>query len=224
MKILVAEDDPSLRRALVSILQKNRCCVDAVDNGRDALDYLRSDLYDAAILDIMMPLMDGVSVLIRAREAGHATPVLLLTAKSGIDDKIAGLDAGANDYLTKPFDMRELLARLWALTRRQDDRQGHRLSCGNTVLDTRSFELSAPGGSYRLAGKEYQMMLLFMRNPGAVIPPMQFLDNIWDVDSRAGENTVWTYVSYLRRKLEAIGADVRIRTMRGTGYLLEVRR
>lgn len=157
MKILVAEDDPSLRRALVSILQKNRCCVDAVDNGRDALDYLRSDLYDAAILDIMMPLMDGVSVLIRAREAGHATPVLLLTAKSGIDDKIAGLDAGANDYLTKPFDMRELLARLRALTRRQDDRQGHRLSCGNTVLDTRSFELSAPGGSYRLAGKEYQL-------------------------------------------------------------------
>lgn len=127
MKILVAEDDPSLRRALVSILQKNRCCVDAVDNGGDALDYLRSDLYDAAILDIMMPLMDGVSVLIRAREAGHATPVLLLTAKSGIDDKIAGLDAGANDYLTKPFDMRELLARLRALTRRQDDRQGHRL-------------------------------------------------------------------------------------------------
>lgn len=116
MKILIAEDDTSLRRVLVSILQKNNYSVDAVDNGSDALDYLCSDLYDAAVLDIMMPGMDGVSVLARIRAEGHTTPILLLTAKSEIDDKITGLDAGANDYLTKPFDMRELLARLRVLT------------------------------------------------------------------------------------------------------------
>lgn len=224
MKILIAEDDTSLRRALVSILQKNNYSVDAVDNGSDALTYLCGDFYDAAILDIMMPGMDGVSVLTRARAEHHTTPILLLTAKSEIDDKITGLDAGANDYLTKPFDMRELLARLRVLTRKNDVQQTNILVCGNTSLNTASFELSAPGGSYKLASKEYQTMLLLMRNPGIVLSSARFLENIWDVDSRAEENTVWTYISYLRRKLEAIDANVQIRTMRGAGYVLEVRK
>lgn len=223
MKILVAEDDTSLRKALVSILAKNQYSVDAVDNGGDALDYLRSGLYDAAVLDIMMPVMDGVSVLVQARKGGCGTPVLLLTAKAEVDDKITGLDAGANDYLTKPFDMRELLARLRVLTRKNDVQQTNILICGNTSLNTRFFELSAPGGSYKLASKEYQTMLFLMRNPGIVLSSAQFLDNIWDVDSRAGENTVWTYISYLRRKLEAIASNLQIRTMRGAGYVLEVR-
>lgn len=208
MKILIAEDDASLRRALVSILQKNNYTVEAVDNGGDAFDYLCSGLYDAAILDIMMPVMDGVSVLVQARKERVATPVLLLTAKSEIDDKITGLDAGANDYLTKPFDMRELLARLRVLTRKSDVQQNNVISFGNTSLNTQSFELSAPGGSYKLANKEYQTMLLFMRNPRVVISSSRVLENIWDPDSRAEDNTVWTYISYLRRKLEAIGADV----------------
>lgn len=223
MKILVAEDDTSLRKALVSILAKNQYSVDAVDNGGDALDYLRSGLYDAAVLDIMMPVMDGVSVLVQARKGGCGTPVLLLTVKAEVDDKITGLDAGANDYLTKPFDMRELLARLRVLTRKNDVQQTNILICGNTSLNTRSFELSAPSGSYKLASKEYQTMLFLMRNPGIVLSSAQFLDNIWDVDSRAGENTVWTYISYLRRKLEAIASNLQIRTMRGAGYVLEVR-
>ncbi len=224
MKILIVEDDASLRRALVSILQKNNYTVEAVDNGGDAFDYLCSGLYDAAILDIMMPVMDGVSVLVQARKERVATPVLLLTAKSEIDDKITGLDAGANDYLTKPFDMRELLARLRVLTRKSDVQQNNVISFGNTSLNTQSFELSAPGGSYKLANKEYQTMLLFMRNPRVVISSSRVLENIWDPDSRAEDNTVWTYISYLRRKLEAIGSDVQIRTMRGAGYILEVRR
>lgn len=224
MKILIAEDDSSLRRALFTILQKNNYSVDAVDNGGDALDYLRSDLYDAAIIDIMMPVLDGVSVLVQARKEQHTTPVLLLTAKSEIDDKITGLDAGANDYLTKPFDMRELLARLRVLTRKADIQQSNVLTHGNTSLNMQSFELSAPGGSYTLANKEYQAMLFLMQNPEQVLPPSLFLEKIWDIDSKAGENTVWTYISYLRRKLEAIGSDIQIRTRRGAGYFLEVRR
>lgn len=221
MKILIAEDDSSLRRALTSILQKNNYSVDAVGNGSDALAYLQSGYYDAAILDIMMPLMDGVTVLSRARADHNTTPVLLLTAKSEIDDKVTGLDAGANDYLTKPFDMRELLARLRVLTRKAEAQQNNILSFGNVTLNTQSFELSAPGASYKLANKEYQTMLLLMRNPQTVISSSRFLENIWDPDSRAEDNTVWTYISYLRRKLEAIGADIRIETKRGAGYILE---
>ena len=221
MKILIAEDDTSLRKVLVSILQKNNYSVEAVDNGGDALTYLTSGLYDAAILDIMMPVMDGVSVLVRARQEHNTTPVLLLTAKSEIDDKITGLDAGANDYLTKPFDMRELLARIRVLTRKINVQQDNTISFGNATLNTQSFQLSAPSGSYRLANKEYQTMLIFMRNPRVVISPSRVLENIWDPDSRAEDNTVWTYISYLRRKLEAIGADIQIRNVRGAGYILE---
>ena len=224
MRILIAEDDSSLRRVLVSILQKNCYTAEAVDNGEDALDYLLSGLYDAAVLDIMMPGMDGVSVLTEARKAHNTTPVLLLTAKAEIDDKITGLDAGANDYLTKPFDMRELLARLRVLTRKSGIQQTNLLTFGNTALNTETFELTAPGGSYKLANKEYQTMLLFMRNPKVVIPSSRVLESIWDPDSKAGDHTVWTYVSYLRRKLEAIRADVEIRTLRGAGYTLEVRK
>ena len=221
MKILVAEDDFSLRRALGTILQKNNFSVDAVDNGGDALEYLLSGIYDAAVLDIMMPVCDGITVLAKARQKHISTPVLLLTAKSEIDDKVSGLDAGANDYLTKPFDVRELLARIRAMTRQPDVQQNSVLSFGNTSLNTGSFELSAPGGSYKLANKEYQTMLLLMRNPGRIIAQSHILENIWDPDSRAEDNTVWTYISYLRKKLAAIGSDLKISTMRGAGYILE---
>ena len=224
MKILIAEDDVSLRRVLTAMLQKNNYCVDAVDNGADALEYLRSGIYDGAILDVMMPALDGVQVIAAARREHIATPVLLLTAKSEIDDKICGLDAGANDYVTKPFDMRELLARLRALTRLERTQTGSAVAVGNLSLDTRSFVLSGPGGSFPLANKEYQTMLLFMRNPNVVISSSRVLENIWNPDSKAEDNTVWTYISYLRRKLEAIKADIEIHTMRGAGYTLEIRK
>lgn len=224
MKILIAEDDVSLRRVLTAMLQKNNYSVDAVDNGADALEYLRSGIYDGAILDVMMPALDGVQVIAAARREHIVTPVLLLTAKSEIDDKICGLDAGANDYVTKPFDMRELLARLRALTRQERMQTGSTVTVGNLSLDTRSFVLSGPGGSFPLANKEYQTMLLFLRNPGVVIAQNRILENIWSADSRAEENTVWTYISYLRRKLEALEANVEIRTKRGCGYVLEERK
>lgn len=224
MKILIAEDDVSLRRVLTAMLQKNNYSVDAVDNGADALEYLRSGIYDGAILDVMMPALDGVQVIAAARREHIVTPVLLLTAKSEIDDKICGLDAGANDYVTKPFDMRELLARLRALTRQERMQTGSTVTVGNLSLDTRSFVLSGPGGSFPLANKEYQTMLLLLRNPGVVIAQNRILENIWSPDSRAEENTVWTYISYLRRKLEALEANVEIRTKRGCGYVLEERK
>lgn len=201
--------------------QKNNYSVDAVDNGGDAFDYLVNGSYDAAILDIMMPVTNGVTVLVEARKRGIATPVLLLTAKSEIEDKISGLDSGANDYLTKPFDVRELLARLRVITRKTELQQDNLIRFGNITLNTRSYELSAPGGSYKLANKEYQTMLLLMRSPNTIIAPSRFLENIWDLDSKAEDNTVWTYISYLRRKLEALHANAAINTMRGAGYILE---
>lgn len=224
MRILIAEDEVEIARALKILLEKNKCSVDIVHNGKDAWDFICQGKFDVIVLDIMMPEMDGVSVLSHARCEHCTTPVLLLTARSEVADKVTGLDAGADDYLTKPFDVRELLARLRVLTRKKDIQQNTMLICGNTSLNTATYELSAPGGSYKLASKEYQTMLLLMRNPNIVLPSSKFLENIWDVDSRAEENTVWTYISYLRRKLEAINANVKIRTMRGAGYVLEVRK
>ena len=221
MKILIAEDDPSLRRVLTALLEKNSYSVDAVGDGGEALEYLRIGSYDGVILDIMMPKMDGLEVLTVIRREKNTVPVLMLTAKAEIDDKVAGLDLGANDYLTKPFDLRELLARLRVLTRKPNVQQSNILELGNTRLDTGTFTLSAPRGSYHLANKEYQTMLLLMRNPGILLPPGRFLENIWDPDSKAEETTVWTYISYLRRKLGAIGSDLQITTRRNAGYLLE---
>lgn len=221
MKILIAEDDASLRRALQMFLQKNKYSVDVVENGDDALYYLRSGIYDAAVLDIMMPKIDGISVLAQIRREKNEIPILLLTAKSEIEDKVAGLDTGANDYMTKPFDMRELLARLRVITRKSELQQDNILAFGNVSLDMTSFEMSAPKGKYKLANKEYQTMLLLMRNPKTIIPSARFLENIWDHDSRAEDNTVWTYISYLRRKLDAVGADIKISTRRNAGYVLE---
>ncbi len=221
MKILIAEDDPSLRRVLVALLEKSNYSTDAVADGLEALEYLRVGSYDGAILDIMMPKMDGFQVLSTIRQEKNTVPVLMLTAKAEIEDKVTGLDLGANDYLTKPFDLRELLARLRVLTRPSETRQTNLLELGNTRLDTNSFVLSAPGGSYRLANKEYQTMVLLMRNPNVLVAPGRFLENIWNPDSRAEDNTVWTYISYLRRKLAAIGSDLQITTRRNAGYMLE---
>ena len=169
----------------------------------------------------MMPKMDGLTVLRKLRERGSHVPVLMLTAKSEVEDKVAGLDTGANDYLTKPFATAELLARIRAMTRTQNTQTDSRLSFGNVVLDQTTFELSAPGGSIRLANKEYQMIELLMRNPRQVIPTERFLEKIWGYDSDVEINVVWVYISYLRKKLAALHANVQIKATRNTGYSLE---
>ena len=223
MRILLAEDERSLSRAVKALLEKNNYSVDAVYDGLEALAYLESGNYDGVILDIMMPKLDGIAVLQRLRERGDPIPVLLLTAKSEVADKVLGLDTGANDYLTKPFATAELLARIRAMTRKQEGQAGSRLAFGNIVLDQATFELSSPAGSFRLANREYQMMELFLRNPRQIIPAERFLERIWGYDSEVEVSVVWVYISYLRKKLTALQADVEIRASRNLGYSLEVR-
>ena len=222
MRILLAEDERSLSRAVVALLERSNYAVDAVYDGVEALEYLDSGNYDALILDIMMPRLDGLSVPKTLRQKGIPIPVLILTAKSEIDDKVEGLDNGANDYLTKPFSTRELLARLRAITRTKTSQVSSVLRFGNVTLDQTSFELGAPSGSYRLANKEYQMMELLMMNPGQTISTERFLEKIWGYDTEAELNVVWVYISYLRKKLTALNANVRIQAARNVGYRLEV--
>lgn len=221
MRLLLAEDEEELSRALVTLLKHNNYSVDAVCNGQDALDYLGTGVYDGAILDIMMPKMDGITVLKKIRSAGISIPVLLLTAKAEIDDRVTGLDAGADDYLTKPFAMKELLARIRAMTRRRTDTTDNVLSFGNITLDRATYRVTGPKASFRLSGKEFQMLEMFMINPGQVISAEQFMEKIWGFDSETENNVVWVYISYLRKKLSSLGADAAIRATRGVGYSLE---
>jgi len=220
MRILLAEDEKSLARALSIIFQKNNYSVDAVGNGEDALQYLQTDNYDVAVLDVMMPKMDGIAVLKALRAGGSRLPVLLLTAKSEIDDKVLGLDSGANYYLTKPFDTKELLAALRAITRTQPEVDS-KLRFGNITLDRATFELASPNGSFRLANKEFQMMDVFMSNPHCLISAERLMEKIWGFDADAQINVVWAYISYLRKKLTALQADVTIKASRNAGYSLE---
>ncbi len=223
MRLLLAEDEKELSRALCAILEKNNYSVDAVFNGNDALDYLETGDYDGAVLDIMMPGMDGLTVLRLLREQRNTVPVLLLTAKSEIEDKVTGLDAGANDYLTKPFAAKELLARIRVMTRERNQSVNALLRRGNLTLNLASFELSSPAGSFRLASKEFQMMEMLMSNPKNLISTERFLERIWGYDSDAELNVVWVYLSYLRKKLAALKADVQIKAVRNAGYFLEER-
>ena len=223
MRLLYAEDEKSLARAVSTILRKNNYSVDVVYDGQDALDYLETENYDGAILDVMMPGADGFEVLRRMRARGDSTPVLLLTAKSEIDDRVTGLDSGANDYLTKPFDMKELLARIRAMTRVLSVQPDKTISFGKVTLDCASYDLSGPGGSTKLAGKEFQMMEMLMRNPRKLVSTETFMDRIWGYDSEAELNIVWVYISTLRKKLKGIDADVEIKAQRGVGYYLEVK-
>ena len=223
MRLRYAEDEKSLARAVSTILVKNNYAVDLVYDGESALDYLETGNYDGAILDVMMPKLDGFEVLRRMRARGDSTPVLLLTARSGIDDRVSGLDSGANDYLTKPFDMKELLARIRAMTRVLSVQADKTISFGSVTLDCASYDLSGPGGSCKLAGKEFQMMEMLMRDPRKLISTETFMDRIWGYDSECDLNSVWVYVSTLRKKLKGIGADIEIKARRGVGYYLEVR-
>lgn len=221
MRLLLAEDERALSKALVTILERNNYSVDAVDNGQAALDYLEADNYDGVILDIMMPKVDGITVLKTIRSKGNRIPVLMLTAKAEVDDKVLGLDAGANDYLTKPFHTQELLARIRAMTRTQTAQTDSRLQMGNVTLNCATFELSTPAGSFRLANKEFQILELLMRNPHSLIASERLLEKIWGYNSEAEINVVWVYISYLRKKLSALHADIQIKATRNAGYSLE---
>lgn len=222
MRLLLAEDEKSLSRALVTILGKSHYTVDAVYDGEEALEYLETGNYDGAILDIMMPKMDGLTVLKHLRQRGNLMPVLLLTAKSEIDDKVEGLDLGANDYLTKPFATKELLARIRAMMRTQTSQSDSILRAGDLSLDRATFELSSGSGSFRLANKEFQMMEMLMCNPGHLISKERFMEKIWGFDSNAEISVVWVYISYLRKKLSALQSKTEIKAARNLGYSLEV--
>lgn len=223
MRLLLAEDEKELSNALVAVLKHNNYSVDAVYNGQDALDYLEAGNYDGAILDIMMPKMDGIQVLKAVRSQNNQIPIILLTAKSEIDDRVTGLDCGADDYLTKPFSMKELLARIRAITRRQTDNGDSLLRFENLTLDRSTCLISCGKDSIRLSNKEYQMLEMLMTNPGQIISTEQFMSKIWGFDSESEVNVVWVHISYLRKKLLALSANIQIKATRGLGYSLEVK-
>lgn len=221
MRLLLAEDEEALSRAVCAVLKKNNYEVDPVFNGKDALDYIKTGAYDGAILDIMMPEMDGTSVLKEIRDEGISIPIIMLTAKSEVDDKVFALDMGANDYLAKPFDMKELLARIRSILRINNIQTSSKLKFSNLVLDQTSYELSTSYGSYKLTNKEYQMMELLISSPHNIFSSDLFLEKIWGYESDVDINVVWVYISYLRKKISSLKADVIIKASRGVGYSLE---
>lgn len=222
MRLLVADDEVDMTSVLKVLLKNEHYSVDVVNNGKDALDYAMTGNYDGIILDIMMPERDGLSVLKTLRENGISTPVLLLTAKSEVQDRIQGLDAGADDYLPKPFAPGEFLARIRAMTRRSSTFIPNQLMLGNITLDCSTCNLQCGEHSIRLGNKEFQMLEMLLRQKGRFISTEQFMDHIWGYESESEQNVVWAYISYLRKKLNAIGSNVRIVASRGRGYVLEV--
>ncbi|EJU22165.1 response regulator receiver domain protein [Peptoanaerobacter stomatis] len=222
MRILLVEDEKELSNALTAILKHSNYSVDAVYDGEDALYYLETQNYDAVILDVMIPKIDGIQVLKTIRQSQNHVPVLMLTAKSEIDDRVVGLDAGADDYLTKPFATKELLARLRSVTRRQGELTDSIITVGNISLNRTTFELSSKYGSFRLANKEFQVLEMLMTNNGQLISTEKFMDRIWGYESEAEINVVWVHISYLRKKLTALKANIAIKANRNMGYSLEM--
>ena len=223
MRILLAEDEKDLSKALVTIFSKNNYSVDAVYDGEDALSYIESGIYDCAILDVMMPKMDGITVLKKVRAQGINIPILILTAKTEVEDRILGLDSGADDYMTKPFFAKELLARIRAITRRNNSSDTSKISYGNTTLDRTTYTLSTDSSSFRLANKEYQMLEMLLLKPGQVISVDKFMEKIWGFDSESEINVVWVYISYLRKKLNQLNSNIEIKAMRNSGFYLSIK-
>lgn len=220
MRVLLAEDTKELATALRYALAHNKYGVDVVSTGTEALEYALTGAYDIILLDIMMPGMDGIEVLKQFRKKGFSTPVLILSAKSDLGDRIHGLDCGADDYLGKPFAVMELLARMRALLRRNENYLSDVLTFGNLNLDSTSYELHTDAGTARLNTKEFQLMSCFMRNPLRVFSAEELMEKIWGWDSAAEINVIWTNIAYLRRKLEQLQASVQIQSLRGAGYRL----
>ncbi len=221
MRILVAEDDGRLLKSLVHILQLNKFSADGVDNGIDALEYAGSGEYDALVLDIMMPGLDGLQVLRKLRERNITTPALFLTARTEVSQRVEGLDAGADDYLPKPFATEELLARIRAMLRRRDTFQPDLLELSGAVLNRSTYELSFGRSTLALSGKEFQLLELLMANPGSVLSTEQLITKIWGWDAAVDTSVVWVHVSNLRKKLAALNIPLRVRFIRGAGYILE---
>ncbi|MCD7835963.1 MAG: response regulator transcription factor [Lachnospiraceae bacterium] len=221
MRILIAEDDVRLLKSLVHILKMNNFSADGVDNGDDALEYAMTGEYDGLILDIMMPKMDGIQVLRKLRENSLTTPALFLTAKSSISQRVEGLDAGADDYLPKPFSTDELLARVRAMLRRRDSFVPDLLRYGSVILNRSTYELAFQNRSIPLSGKEFQVMEILMENPHMVVTTEQLIMKIWGWNTAVDTSVVWVHISNLRKKLAALSVPVSIRFQRGVGYILE---
>ena len=221
MKILFAEDDRDLSIAVKTLLERTGYLVDTVHDGAEALAYAEAESYDGMILDWMMPEKDGVETLREMRSKGITTPCLLLTARDAIEDRVTGLDAGADDYLPKPFNGKELLARVRAMMRRRETYVPDVITWEDLQLDKGSCELRCGTQSVRLTGKMYQMTELFMENPKHLFSAQQLMDSVWGWDSEAEINVVWVNISQLRKKLSELGSDTEIRVYRGTGYALE---
>lgn len=221
MRILIVEDETALAEALTEILKVNGYLADAVGNGPEGLEYIRTGIYDLVLLDIMLPGMDGLSVLRTIRQEKFYVPVILLTAKSELSDIITGLDAGSDDYLPKPFSTAELLARIRALSRRGQQYLDDSLQYEDLSLNQSTMELCSQTGTIKLGQKEYQLMELFLRNPRQVLPKDLLLSKVWGLDADTDYNNVEVYISFLRQKLHALDTRVSIRTNRGIGYSLE---
>lgn len=222
MKLLYAEDEPAMAEAVEDILTYHHYLVDRVADGEEALAYARTGDYDGLILDIMMPRMDGLEVLAQLRREGNRIPVLLLTAKGEVEDRITGLDLGADDYLPKPFAMGELLARVRAMLRRREAFTPEVLRCGDVTLNQATFQLSCGGVSVTLPKLEYRLMEVLMGNQGIYLSSEDLLVKVWGYDAEAELGVMWVYLSYLRKRLAKLGAHVAIRVRRGVGYTLEV--
>ena len=221
MRILIAEDDPKLLKSLVHIFKLNYYAVDGVDNGIDAFDFAFSGEYDGLVLDIMMPGMDGVTLLKKLRVKGITTPALFLTARTEIDQRIEGLDAGADDYLPKPFSTGELLARVRAMLRRKDNYTPDMLAFGALSLNRSTYELICGGKTQALSGKEFQVMEMLMQNPHTIVTAEQLITHIWGWNTNVDTSVVWVHISNVRKKLEALAAPVTIKFVRSAGYVLE---
>ena len=221
MRILIAEDDPKLLKSLVHIFELNHYATDGVDNGVDAFDFASSGEYDGLVLDIMMPGMDGVTLLKKLRAKGITTPALFLTARTEIDQRIEGLDAGADDYLPKPFSTGELLARVRAMLRRKDNFTPDMLTFGALSLNRSTYELVCNGKTQSLSGKEFQVMEMLMQNPKTIVTAEQLITHIWGWDTNVDTSVVWVHISNIRKKLETLSAPVAIKFVRNAGYMLE---
>ncbi len=221
MRILVAEDDPRLLKSLVHILELNNFSVDGVSNGIDALDHAETGEYDGLVLDIMMPGLDGLQVLREIRSRGITTPTLFLTARTEIAQRVEGLDAGADDYLPKPFSTEELLARVRAMLRRRDSFVPDLLTFHGVVLNRSTYEVSFKGTTQSLRGKEFQVAEMLMSSPHVIISTEQLITHIWGWNTGVDTSVVWVHISNLRKKLAALNAPIRIRFLRGVGYILE---
>jgi len=221
MKILIIEDEKPLALALNEILTKNHYLADCVYDGEAGLEYALSGIYDAILLDIMLPKMNGFQVLSQLREEKISTPVIMLTAKAEVDDKVKGLDYGADDYLTKPFETKELLARIRAVTRRKEPFATEELTFGNLTLNKSDLKITSDLKDIKVSLKEYLILELLIKNAGQVISKEQFIERIWGFDFEGEYNIVEVYISFVRKKLKAIRSNVKIAVIRGLGYTLE---